>query len=427
MKVDFSKLQSAIEDCKKLNDTKQQTYILLKFSGEGISVCYADNSISFIRKIEGYKEDGDAEASVIVEVKAFSSRLDLFKISGSIHLTPLQIRIVNDSLEMSATKYLVVAKYDENDELMLLDNGEVDTDSVEGALVSTSCRFFSVESNAKFAITARTPFDSIFQPDNDSDFAEVDKSEFIGTLERISKTIDTPICVISSNMKIAFAPGKSYTSMDNLGDTELTNISIVSSLATKVVDIFKKCDSDGLKIIKTANGNYIKISDDDDTVGVMVPNTKPKNADLATLKSFMDNPYELGRFQFNREVFDNIINSALLGMESGSASTAITMKYDPERERMILVADKKGAGSTSNDLCIIAENFDGDTAVLEGLTLNIVFKVLSQAISTFSKAVIEMRIGSVPNSPIKVIKIAEIDRDANHKTVAEHMTVFMCA
>ena len=77
-------------------------------------------------------------------------------------------------------------------------------------------------------------------------------------------------------------------------------------------------------------------------------------------------------------------------------------------------------------MTIIAENYSGEPKEIEGITLNVVFKVLDQAISPFATPVIEMRLGETPNT--KIMRIAEIERNqVTQEMTEEHMVVYMCA
>ena len=142
--------------------------------------------------------------------------------------------------------------------------------------------------------------------------------------------------------------------------------------------------------------------------------------------SYEQTPCNKARLQFNREMFVNLVKMVLSVMENGTAASKVQFQYDEAEDKMTMLVNRRGSGSAEDAMTIIAENYSGEPKEIEGITLNVVFKVLDQAISPFATPVIEMRIGETPNT--KIMRIAEIERNqVTQEMTEEHMVVYMCA
>lgn len=427
MRLEYADLQSAFDDLKKLTgDNKQTVYAMLDFSDSDMQVCYSDPNITYNRKLYGESEEGDTTFKAIVDIKLMGSRLELFKPSGNIYIAPISITISGDSLELSSNKYLMVANYDDNGELIVGEDGQYQVSNQKGMEVNTKVRFYDVSSNVRFSATTRAPYELLYLPEEGNDFVTVQKSEFIGTFERLIKTLDSPVCAISPQMGMAFAPGKSYVTKDGFTNVDVPAISLSATLTGRMVEIFKKDSGDAVKVLLTNDKRFTKVVNEDDSLAVMLVNTNPKQSELATLMSYEQTPCNKARLQFNREMFVNLVKMVLSVMENGTAASKVQFQYDEAEDKMTMLVNRRGSGSAEDAMTIIAENYSGGPKEIEGITLSVVFKVLDQAISPFATPVIEMRIGETPNT--KIMRIAEIERNqVTQEMTEEYMVVYMCA
>lgn len=427
MKVNCNEVQSVFDDLKRItSEFKQTAYAMLRFTRDGIDICYADNNLSFIRSIDGEAEEGDAEFSAIVDIKLYASRLDLFKVSGSIQLKPLSITVDGDSLKLHSVKYFMVAKTGSDGELVWKNDGEVETYDLDGMEVVTRVKFHDVTSNVRFSLTTRTDYEAIKVPDEGTEFHTVETGWFTSLLDKLYKVSDSPVCAVSGKNKFAFAPGKSYLTKVKFDDQDMPSFGLSSLLTGKVVDILRKVEKDSnLRINVTHDRLFTKIVTDDESLAIMVLNTFPSNTSLASLESYETLEYGIARMQFNREMFVNLSRTIVSVVENGTAASKVQFKQTEDGNLRLLV-NRKGAGSTEEALQVIAENFTVENMkALEEKVFSIVFKIIDQSLSTFSLPVIEVKIGE--RGGTKVLRIAEIERNVVTKEMTdEHQMVYMC-
>lgn len=426
MKVEYSEVQKSFEDLSSLaGENKQATYALIKIRESGIEVCYADSSVTYNKRIDGEAEEGDTQLDAIVDVKMFSKRLDLFKTTGNIHLEPLSITVDGDSLNLHSKKYLMIASYDdETGDFEVDSEGNAITTNVTGMEVETRVRYYDVSSNVRFSITTRTPYEKLYEAEGDG-FISIERAEFIGLLDKLVKTLDSPVCAIHGPNRIAFSPGRSYTTKINIENTDLPAFGIGSAVAVKLVNIFKKCDNDNIKLLLTPDRKFIKLVSEDEQLAMMVMNISPSQSAVASLVSYDSTAYDILRMQFNREMFTNLVKGSLLVVEGGVAASKVQFQYDEETDKVKMLISKKGAGSTEDALHIIAENYTGNIQTLTSTSINVVFKLLDQALSTCEQAVIEVKLGNSTNT--KVLRIADIERNVvTQETISEKAVYYMC-
>jgi hypothetical protein len=111
-------------------------------------------------------------------------------------------------------------------------------------------------------------------------------------------------------------------------------------------------------------------------------------------------------------------------VENGTAAQKVQFRYD-EYEDKVYMCLKKGGGSVEDAMEICAENYTADVKDLTGRTLNIVFKVLDQAISTCDNRVLEVKIGE--NNGTTILRVADVERNIVTKEVTEeHEVIYMC-
>lgn len=405
MHINFSDIEEAFSDLKSVaGEAKVSMFALLKFGTDSLQVCYADTNSAYDKKIDGEPEEGDIVTDVLVDIKLFTSKLLLYKVSGHVQLKPLSIKIDGDSLSLYSKKYLIVARYKDGTEEIALDaDGNPVLDEVEGSEIRTSIKY---SDNIKSSLTARTPFEELYTAD---EWLMMDKQKFIKMVDILSKTLDCPKCCVTSKLGVAFAPGKSYIATLK-PDAELmeASYSIGTSSAIKIANIFRKHSCDIIKMA-VIDQTLIKIVSDTEDIAIRVNFAQVSRSDMSGLKRYTDTEFNSLKLQFNREVLLDTVRGALLVIESGNATSSLKFKYDSDNDTVKLVINKKSGGSANEDLQVIAENYVGDTSQLEDLEISVVFKIIEQMLIACQESVVEFSL-SDGEAGQKVACISDIVR-----------------
>lgn len=314
MKVEIGNITKAMSKISAFAaNEKTATSLMLDIRDDTLRLCYTNGRKSVIEIVDIETEEGDIKDKIVVNYDIFNSIISACQPTGSIFVREIKMEFTdkaNKIINVKAEK--MIAEVESED------------DEIEYRVISVfeqSISWVKHDENQKVARLSRKNYDAIFNKDN-IDVWDIEELRKILTNLSIEKG---KRIYVSPKNNCAFVSNTSYmgsmplekeidrsTDEDEAKSKYKYAVVVDTSTAREVADILSKIDADIDEIyMHVEEYKFWHLFTPDGRVGISVDMVDADKNHLKMLKIYQDKGYKNYQITMNKEVFLNIIKSAI--------------------------------------------------------------------------------------------------------------------
>lgn len=392
MLVKLDSLVGAVNKIGALtNGDKQVGGVLIDTTTDGfMKVCYTDGRKAVVEKIEVDEySDSDKREKVVVDYTRLVSILNVCKPTTNLVVSPLDISYAEEGImNITIEKSLIVN-----------DDTEVKISKAHQKLA-----YSLHDVNVKTKLLVTVDYDNVLATSTDTTSdtwnAEVLKNIITKTSNEKARTV-----YISPKQQGAFVCNTADMAFIPLEQDVTHPLVVYSNLASNINGVLSKLGANDCVKIKTVDGKFCFIADEDGTVGIWLVMAEPKQEHVKTLKLYNDFVYDDYKCIFVKEALADVLQSAV----SSDKVDNTVIKFECTDEATTLVIDSKnGAGNIYNNYKVTCSSTYSKNGEITGLELPVSLAVLSNLINKCSEDYVSLDV-HIDDKGSKYIRVGAVD------------------
>lgn len=398
-----------------------------------LKVCYSDGHKSLIEELEVQVDDNDHFGEIIVSFEQMKRAVGNCQPSGIINTNGgiVVSYLANNIIRVSAAQFMQI--YD--DEGNPVENRKI-------AVKKMDLNWSEPGSDIKSSILTRMKYDSIFQPDGNTD--TYDRTELIDALSRTSVEKGKNI-YISANVQHIFVANQAHVTAVPVSKLEVTqddieevgtelkesnsltdeslaaaieemshrvtqSVVLSQTMAKSLIGILGKCESDTVLLHRKDKYCNLIVESDTERVGIWFEMTQASKAHIGAFERYNSFGYMSYQTLFLREFLANNVKSAL----DSAKSDKVALKFEPT-ELEVPTCDKDLVITCANSGASIADSYrvNPDDLIdvnndIESRTFTISLQVFSDMLAQLKTSYVALDINCDETGTV-YIRLAEVD------------------